>query len=161
MLQISSKMVCLPHTLKACASVPETDAAERRAPLSAGLMKTLRASAGRSDNQTKATKTHIQSQLVLNWTAFFFFYCWETSASPADSGSPRRGHYWKTEGGSTSLFSGTRGWSCHLPGRPTGTPEPGGDAPSHLPGRKTTNHDKWFRLSHNFTEQKWMNLIME
>lgn len=124
-------------TLKACAAAPETDAAEQRAQRPVGLMKSLQASTGRSDTQTKATKTHTESQLEHIWTVL---HCWETTTSPAGSGSPHRGHCWKTEDDSTSLSSGTRGQSRRLTGRPTDTAEAGGAGPSHLTQEKGSSY---------------------
>lgn len=91
------------------------------------------------------THTHIQSQREQIGT-FVFCRRWETSTSPAGSGSPRKVHCWKTEDDSTSLFSGTRRRTRRPTGRPSDTPEPGGDGPSHL--RRDAAGKVWqFRLA--------------
>lgn len=51
---------------------------------------------------------------------------------PVGSGNPHKGHWWKKEAFSTSLFSATRSLSCPPPESQTGTPQNEGDAPSHL-----------------------------
>lgn len=74
--------------------------------------------------------------------------CCELAPSPAGSGSPHRGHCWRTECFSTSLFSGTTGRSHRPSESQTDTPQLGGDAPSHLTEEEQRNNEEEMHDAH-------------